>query len=188
MKYHVSVLIFFSLTTQCTQDTPKTSPIPEFDIVIQPQWKDLEPDSEKVQKFGGKWILAGNITFRKKSKQTIHLDQLHLHWNGAPINRLVASLYKQDLDKPFCPIEKHVMCDGCWNKKKQLLKFSFNTKQTLGSKNIFCLVLTVPEDLEPTLKAGAFELVPHALPDPLKECLCKQKLSFNFKKVGPSTS
>ena len=36
-----------------------------FKVVVEPRWQNLEQNSERCKQFGGKWILAGSITYRK---------------------------------------------------------------------------------------------------------------------------
>jgi hypothetical protein len=147
----------------------------DFTISIEPSWKNLEHDDEgKSSQFGGKWILAGTITFKKKkADEAVHLHKLELHWHGAQIETLITSLYKKNFDpmkKDFLPIEDYLLCDGIWNKTKQTLLLNFESKQTLGPIETFYLVLTVPEQIEHTLKGGFFSLESTCLPDQFKKC------------------
>jgi hypothetical protein len=117
---------------------------------------------------GGKWILVGSITFHKKSKEVAKLEKISFEWHGDPIDHLSGSLYKKIPEKQFMPIEDNLVCDGSWNKLNQCLILDFNNrKQTLGPRNIFYLVFTVPESIEPALKSGYFNLVQTNLPDTL---------------------
>lgn len=150
-----------------------------------PQWQDLESNEKKVKEFGGKWILAGSITFKKKAKDTVHLHRIYLQWNGDRIESLSGSLYKADADKPFLPIQENLVCDGVWNKCQQTLMLNFDKKETLGFANTFNVVLTVPDQLEETLKSGYFNLMPNYLPEPFKMCARKDPLFLAFNTAPP---
>src|SRR5690606_8029013 len=91
----------------------------DFNVTLQPEWTNLDYNDNAIEEFGSKWMLAGSITFKKKIKDPIQVKQIIMRWTGETIDNLVASLYKKDLDKEFAPIEKNLICDGIWNKKKQ---------------------------------------------------------------------
>jgi hypothetical protein len=139
----------------------------ELKVIVEPKWEDLERNKTKITQFGGKWIVVGSITFKKKSKDPIFLTKIDLHWNGAPLEKLTGSLYDKPLDKEFMAIEDVLLCDGCWNKTAQTLILKFNSKKPLNAVNIFYIVLTVPEQLEPTLKHGSFDITATSLPEPI---------------------
>lgn len=156
----------------------------ECTIVIEPKWHDLEKRQQDSGLFGGKWILAGSITFRKKSKDTVYLSKLTLRWRGKKrINNLLGSLYRKNLDKQFLPIEEFLLSDSNWNKKKQTLVFNFHKSIYLGPTNIFYLVLTVPEQLEETLKQGSFLIEAQSLPTPFKLAARHRPLTLAFHQV-----
>lgn len=140
-----------------------------FDILLKSKWRNLDQNNHSIIDFGGKWVLVGSITFKKKSKEPLFIDTLNLTWNGKHIDHLVASLYKKNLSRDFLPIEDNLVCDGIWNKTKQTLMFNFDEKETLNPTTTFYLVLTIPNDLEPILKNGAFVLEEHCLPKPFKQ-------------------
>jgi len=151
----------------------------ENDIIVKPKWHDLDRGNHhKITEFGGKWILVGSITFKKRCKDPICLEELSLHWNGATINNLTASLYRKNSSKTFLPIEKNLICDGIWNKNKQSLIFSFDDKETLFPTTTFYLVLTVPGELETILSSGTFSLEQSCLPKPFKQCAQAVTLSI----------
>lgn len=152
----------------------------DFAIIIEPKWQDLEREPEKAKEFGGKLILVGSITLKKRSKEHVSLSKFWLRWNGAPIDNLVGSLYKKESDKDFHPIEEYLICDGVWNKNKQRLLLEFDEKQTLGALNVFYVVLTVPQELEKTLKSGKFEIEHSCLPELLQECTKNQELALSI--------
>ncbi len=158
----------------------------DFQLIIEPKWQNLEMDSTQSDKFGGKWLLVGSITFRKKAKESVNLTQLELRWNGQEINDLLGSLYRKDPDKDFLPIEDNLVCDGTWNKTRQLLKLTFDEKETLGLVNIFYLVLTIPETMEPLVKKGSFEIVQRSLPEPFRLATLSHKLSLSLDIIGSS--
>lgn len=137
-------------------------------ISLEPCWNNLEQKNTKVHVFGDtKWVLIGSFTFRKKQlKEEIKLEQIDLCWHGDKIERLNGSLYKKLPHKKFIPIEENLLCDGTWDNINQHLIMDFsNRKQTLGPLNIFYLVLTVPDNLESTLKKGHFSLAKTSLPE-----------------------
>src|SRR5579872_6245716 len=119
-----------------------------FNIVVKPKWRHLDNDDKKIIDFGGKWVLVGSITFKKRCKDPIFLETINLRWNGEPIPNLVASLYKKTFSKDFLPIEKNLICDSVWNTTKQMLVFNFNEKETLAPTTTFYLVLTIPQSVE----------------------------------------
>lgn len=181
MKRIISmILLMTNLSSHLIADA-----LEDFNVIITPQWQDLESNEEKAKQFGGKWILAGSINFKKKAKDTVHLNRIYLEWKGSPIEHLTASLYKCESDKEFLPIQENLVCDGIWNKAHQTLMLNFDKKETLGFSNTFNLVLTVPEDLENTLKKGAFSLMSTYLPEPFKLCAHKQSLSLTFSVPPP---
>jgi len=138
--------------------------IRDFEVVIKPLWQNLEKSDCYCQQFGGKWILVGNITFKNKSKETVNLNRLYLHWNGSQITNLVGSLYTSKPDKDFLPIEDNLICDGAWNAAKQTLKLQFDSDVSVGAMNVFYLVLTIPHELEQTVRHGNFEIIQKTLP------------------------
>lgn len=159
MKPSIAVILISSLST--------TLIAKDCSISMEPCWNNLEQKNTKQEIFGGQWILIGSITFRKRSKEEIKLDHIRLSWHGDKIERLNGSLYTKHPHKKFIPIEENLLCDGTWDTVSQNLILDFsNRKQTLGAINIFYIVLTVPEQLEPTLKKGHFSLTKSYLPEP----------------------
>src|ERR1700722_13511561 len=106
-----------------------------FVVLLEPCWNCLDDNDGSCEQFGGKWVLIGNITFKKRAaKDSLQLQQLRLHWNGPYIEILNASLYKKNFDptkKEFLPIDEYLICDEIWNKVKQTLLLNFDAKQTL---------------------------------------------------------
>src|SRR3989304_2055610 len=123
-------------------------------VCVEPKWSNLEQSKEKEKKFGGKLMLVGTFTFRKRCKECVKLNKLILRWHGENIENLCASLYKKLPEKNLLPIEEQLVCDGCWNKSEQRLIFNFNEEQTLTSVDTFYLVLTVPTTLEKQITKG----------------------------------
>lgn len=155
----------------------------ECSITLKPKWRDLDGNSTKAAQFGGKWILVGSITF-KRCKDPIFIETINLHWNGEPLDNLIASLYRKNLDKElFMPIEENLVCDGIWSKNKQTLILNFDEKENLAPTTVFYLVLTVPEDIEPILTMGSFSLEDQCLPKPFKQCAQQEKLSLAFNDM-----
>lgn len=174
MKRFIQFLIIGIFTTGYIS----LNSVEDFDITIKAKWCDLDGNCTKSADFGGKWILVGSITFKKRSKDPIYIENITLHWNGEPIDNLVGSLYKKNLDKDFLPIEENLMCDSIWNKTKQQLILNFDERENLGPTTIFYLVLTVPETLEPLLKNGSFCIEETCLPKAFKHCAHHEKLSL----------
>ena len=157
MKYTISLILLTAATTLSASDC---------DVLLAPLWDNLEKNNMHEKQFGGKWILVGSITFHKKSKLSAKLEKISLTWHGNYIDHLSGSLFKKVPDKKFMPIEDNLLCDGSWNKTEQRLILDFNDrKQTLGPRNIFYLVFTVPESIESKLKSGYFSLTQTNLPD-----------------------
>jgi hypothetical protein len=159
----------------------------DFVVTLESTWRCLDDTDGSCLQFGGKWVLIGNITFRKKSvKDSIHLNQLKLHWDGPFINALSASLYKKSFDptkKEFLPIDDYLVCDGCWNNTKQTLILTFDERQTLGAIEVFYVVLTVPQGLESILKQGSFSLEKKDLPLPFQQTCSPASLTLSFNML-----
>ncbi len=158
-----------------------------FLISLEPCWQCLDDNNGSCAQFGGKWVLIGNITFKKRSlKDSIYLQQLRLLWTGPHIDTLSASLYKKNFDptkKEFLPIDDYLVCDGIWNKVKQTLILTFDDKQTLGALEVFYLVLTVPDSLEHILQQGSFALEKNDLPAPFAHAYRTQPLTLTLHTV-----
>lgn len=144
-------------------------------VRVEAKWNNLEQCSKKETLFGGKLMLVGSFTFRKQCKDCIKLDKLMLEWHGKKIDSLCGSLYKKYPEKHFVPIQENLICDALWNKSAQNLIFDFENEQTLNTISIFYLVLSVPKELEETLKDGYFTLRDTNLPD---------QITFTEKKLN----
>jgi hypothetical protein len=172
-RINVSLVILMSLgTVECATN------FSDFQVILEPMWENLQDDSQRAKEFGGKWILLGSITFKKKSKEDIRLQNMCLKWNGQHIKHLNASLYRKSLDKKFLPIEENLICDSCWNKKTQTLVLNFNKKHRLGAVDVFYLVLTVPHNVEKKLRDGAFTIEEECLPEQFKPCARHDELTL----------
>lgn len=182
MRYAVSQMLLITIITAIPMPGKETTR--DCTIIVEPQWLDLEHNHQNAAIFGGKWILAGSITFRKKSKDTIYLSKLSFRWKGNKLDNLLGSLYKKDLDKQFLPVEEFLISDSYWNKKKQALIFNFNKPISLGPKNIFYLVLTVPEPVENTIKEGFFVVESNNLPAPYKSITRQKTQSLAFHQAS----
>lgn len=163
------IICFFSLTLI-------SAPVETFQLILEPRWDDLEQNADKEKQFGSKLILIGKITFKKKTIDDIKLSKISLQWHGDPIDFLSGSLYKKEPEKEFIPIEEHVICDSSWNKEQQSLILNFNQAQKLGIHSEFYLVLSVPQALETTLKAGHFAIEEKYLPEQLQDSAKKDEL------------
>lgn len=153
--------------------------VDDFVITLDPTWQNLECDQDRCKAFGGKWVIIGSITFKKKAKEPVNLTRLYLRWNGERLDTFVGSLYKKPDDKDFLAIQDNLVCDGTWDTSNQTLLFNFDHKQTLGITNIFYVVLTIPEDVEPQIKQGSFELMTHYLPEQFQPT-AHQQLSLAY--------
>lgn len=148
----------------------------ENDIILKPKWKEICNNDNKCENFGGKWVLVGSITFKRKAKESISLDEINFAWTGEKIDNLIASLYKKPYNKDFRAIEDNLICDGIWNQKTQMLIFDFDDAEKLSPTTIFYLVLTVPKAMEPILKTGHFCLNNNCLPRQFKQSISPEKL------------
>ncbi|MBN1549643.1 hypothetical protein JW872_03205 [Candidatus Babeliales bacterium] len=157
-----------------------------YEIHINPQWVKLDTDSEKAERFGGSWILAGDIVFKNKSPNVIKLDAFDLQWQGAPLEHLSATLFKKDEHDQIMPIQEHVISDGYWSQKEQTLKFRFDQKYALSALNKFYLVFTVPKDIEDTLKTGTFSLNKRHLPYQYQRALRNKSLNLSYATISPN--
>jgi len=176
MKQNVlSLLVILSAGTI----SAKTEP---FQVIIESKWEELDADQTACCKFGGKWILAGSIVFKKKANETISLDKLILSWKGHKIEHLIGSLYIKEYAQRFLPINEYLVCDSSWNKTQQKLLLKFNRNYTLGPTNTFYLVLTIPDQLEPIIRTGYFSIEQDYLPEQYKENSSSKKLSLNMGK------
>lgn len=181
MKRYVLVSMILASTHACAY-------LDDFQIILEPIWQDLEGNRARSQQFDGKWILVGSITFKKKAKEAVNLSRLYLHWTGKKIGTLMGSLYRKNMDENFLAIEKNLVCDGTWNTGQQTLMLNFDKQQNLSLVNIFYLVLTVPEDLEQTIRQGRFDLVDNCLPESFQPCTAHHKLSLALDTVGATIS
>jgi hypothetical protein len=169
-------LVMFLATYTCSSVLLygiKTAPC---NVTLQPVWQQLQDASKP---FDGRWIFAGTITFRTKLLEPIELTTLVLSWHGVPLDNLLASLYRTEVNEPFLAIDNHWVCDGTWNQEKQRLIFKMHTKKNLSAITHFHLVLTVPLVLESTIKKGSFTLEPDYLPLPY-QTLTQPLLSLHF--------
>ncbi len=165
---------------------PKQEP---YKVILEAKWQDLETDPNRRQQFGGKWILAGSITFKKRSSDIVFLDEIQLSWKGESLDKLIGSLYeKNDKTASFLPIEKYLVCDSIWKRSTQQLLLRFNRTLTLGAVNTFYLVLTVPETIEDKLKNGYFYIEQNGLPMPYRNYVKDHKLSLALNDLNIPSS
>ncbi len=157
--------------------------IQDCSIAIESRWEDLENNKEKSQKFGGKWILAGTITFKKKCNAQVNLQEIRLQWHGKQLDQLSGELFTPKDSGPFKPIRDNHLADGTWSKTTQTLILKFDRGVSLHPITVFHLVLTVPENQEQRLK-GQFTIEPDYLPTPFQEAAQKEPLSINLDVSG----
>jgi hypothetical protein len=162
MKYNnvLALLITFGGLNIFAENEP-------FQVIIEPKWEELDADQAACCRFGGKWVLAGSIVFKKKANEAVMLDKLILSWNGTKIDQLYGSLYVKEYTEPFLPINDYLVCDSSWNRAQQKLVFKFNEQHTLGPTNTFYLVLTIERDF---------------LPEQYKESNSPAKLALTMRK------
>lgn len=174
------VTVIAVLTAQARQEP--------FKVIVEAKWKDLDSNPQRVKQFGGKWILAGSITFKKRSPEVVFLDEIQLTWKGKKIDQLTGSLYEKNNMSLFLPIEKYLICDSMWKQSTQQLFLRFNRPLTLGAVNTFYLVLTVPEKLETVLKSGRFSIEQDGLPLPYREYVKGHELSLALNTLPQSST
>lgn len=155
-----------------------------FKVILKAKWHDLDSNPQRVKTFGGKWVIAGSITFKKRTQEVIFLNQLQLTWEGENIDQLAGSLYEKNDMSAFLPIEKYLVCDSRWKKSTQQLVMKFNRTFTLGAVNTFYLVLTVPDDVEKKLKQGRFKLEQVGLPTHYRQYVKGRKLSIALSELN----
>ena len=173
---HVRVTII----ALCSLSTLFLHTAPAHEISIESCWTDLDHSERHIKQFGGKWIWSGTFVFKKRSKDPIALHTLDVAWTGDSLNNLSGSLFKKDPGKKLYPIEDNLVSDGQWKEKDQTLHFHFNDKENLNPVTTFCLVLTIPQELESKLRKGQFALKHESLPDVFKNTIRKKKLSFSL--------
>ena len=153
----------------------------EYAILIEPTWRMLDPDDFYAQTLGGQWVLVGSFTFKKRSQETVHLNKLVLQWHGPTITKLVGELYSKRPDRDFLPIEEYLVSDGMWCKTNQELVLDFRYSLTLGPINEFCLVLTLPKEVQELVKQGTFDLSLRALPIQFRQALDETRVSLSLR-------
>jgi len=180
-----AVHISLAILVNCTIIQSKSAQTNDCTISIESQWEDLENNKEKSQKFGGKWILAGTITFKKKCNKQVTLQEIRLQWHGKHLELLTGSLFIHKDTGPFKPVPDNHIADSKWSKTTQTLLLKFNHPISLHTTTTFHLVLTVPEDQEQLLK-GNFTIEPAYLPEPFQEAIQKDPLSISLDVMGSS--
>lgn len=168
-----SILALFIFQASARQKQPNC------ELSITPEWKCLDT-KEHDQEFGGKWILAATFVIKRRDKEFIKMEEIDLAWRGEKIENLTASLFKKDPQRELVPVEECLVCDGTWNSNKQILQLRFQEKEYLQPTTTFCLVLTVPDELEPTLRRGRFDLLPETLPYQLQPAAKKKNLRITM--------
>lgn len=173
-KLFLIILISAPLNVTSTEGAKHNE---DCDLDICSEWKNLDSKEERyIEKFGGRWILAGKFTFKNRSKETVPLTELDLEWKGKQkIVDLEGSLFKKEPNKEFIPVQEFLISDGRWNTEKQTLQLRFNQKEYLGVSTTFYLVLTVSPSLEKKLKDGYFTVMTDKLPKQLKKTVTKRR-------------
>ncbi len=71
MKHQIMLVIIASGSLQAT--------IPSDCLLsVEPHWDNIESNCKHEKELGGKWMLVGSITFRKKSKDETKLQTMKL--------------------------------------------------------------------------------------------------------------
>lgn len=154
-----------------------------YQLAIKPSWQILNERTQITDQLGGNWVLVGILTFKKKAKENIFLDQLEIQWKGESIASLPSTLYKKQADKPFLPLQDYVICDGIWNSARQEILFKLEKPYQLNGSTCFYLVFTIPDHLEPAIRKGSFTIKHTTLPEALKTCLETKRCSLSFETV-----
>ncbi len=176
MKYIVIAIMMVSAC--CSVHSNKSND--NFQLILEPHWQPFEPHAQHMLASQDEWILVGSITFKKKAKENVQLARLNLQWKGPAIDTMFGSLYVKKQDKDFLPLQDNLICDGSWNKTQQTLKLTFDQQRSLGSVNVFYLVLTIPKHAKPALKKGSFEIVATCLPEPFRPTSTDHKLLLSL--------
>lgn len=155
------------------------------ELSLESSWNSLDTDQNTIEQCGGKWILAGTITIKKRCEESLILDEIILQWKGSHLKNLSGSLYKKNPDKRLLPIEENLISDSYWHEKEQKLILKFNQNLLLQANTILCLVLTVPEQVESFVRQGHLELEHSVLPNVLRQSLQKKHLILSFNKTSP---
>lgn len=182
MEREMKPILYIILSTLISITCISITAADNFDIVLKSKWKNLCCNDNKCADFGGKWILVGSITFKRRSKEPIYVDHINLSWHGEKLDNLTASLYRKTQNKDFLAIEENLVCDGKWNQKTQTLILDFDEEEKLAPTTIFYLVLTIPESIETILKKGYFCLESECLPHSFKQCIKSEKLILAINK------
>ncbi|MFZ5953524.1 MAG: hypothetical protein ACOYT8_00315 [Candidatus Dependentiae bacterium] len=138
------------------------------------EWENLEKRIATSERFGSKLILIGTLMFKKRANEPIILNHLQMQWHGTYIDQLSASLYHKKNNLRFIPLEDNLICDGIWNKHKQRITFKFNKPYSLSAHTQFYIVLSIPSELENTMKLGSFTIEKNSMPD-LIQCSIPDK-------------
>jgi len=162
-----------------------SSAIEHFSITLKSKWEDLDKNKKRKIVFNDKWILAGDITFKKKAPDFIFLQELHLKWKGKKISNIIGSLYEKNNYGNFMPIEKYLICDSKWKSSEQKLILRFPKPRTLYAVNTLSLVLTAPKEVVDILKNGYFELESETLPAQYKEYAQEHNLKLALGNKYP---
>ena len=159
------------------------SAIEYFSITLEPKWEDLDKNKKRKIIFEDKWILAGDITFKKKAPDSIFLQELHLKWKGEKIPHIIGSLYEKNSYGDFMPIEKYLICDSKWKSSEQKLILRFPKPRTLYAVNTLSLVLTAPKEVVGILKEGYFQLESETLPAQYQEYAHEHNLKLALGNI-----
>jgi hypothetical protein len=128
------------------------------ELTVHKLWQYLDDAGIDPEMYGGKLVLGGTLEITKRTQAPIFISQIRLMWKGSPLSSLVASLYKQELDKEFLPIEDFWLSDGIWNKHHQYLTLTLDKPLLLEAKTMLHVVFTLPQSIESCLQQGTFQI------------------------------
>lgn len=181
---HVRIVLFLCViqpgSTIPDGTLPAKNQRKEIEVNIKQQWHNLDANKEQWDEFGGKWIDAGILTVKKRTKDPLSLTHLILSWQGNKIEQLIGSLYQRKPNKEFLPIEQNLICDSHWHQKDQRLIFKFLQPLSLDSLTELHVVLTVPPALEQTLQEGSLKVEADHMPDLMRKLLTQQSVTLTF--------
>ncbi|MBI2775075.1 hypothetical protein HYX58_03665 [Candidatus Dependentiae bacterium] len=150
-------------------------------MTINQKWKRVDT-AHSTSRYESFWLLACTIEFKKKkTDQSLFLEKLLISWKGAQLEHLHGTLYKKPLEKEFLPFQEHLLCESSWNRQKQQIIFRFQHPLALEAETTLCLVLSVPQKLESTIRTGYFEFERNTFPKTLQGSLAHKKLIFAYR-------
>lgn len=153
----------------------------QIQMTLKQEWKRVD-SAHTATRYKSLWLLACTIEFKKKkTDQSLFLEKLLISWKGIQLEHLHGSLYKKHFDNEFFPLQEHLLCESSWNRQKQQIIFRFERPLVLEAETTLCLVFSVPQQIESTLKNGYFEFERNTFPAILQESLIHKTLTFAYR-------